>query len=240
MECFKTNLILFLNLCTLSHKDFECVSCLNQVLFIFSSVPEPNLHPVWAAPMAVTAYVSHIIPSSAAKKHFSVEEGHKSPQRVNFKPLGCWISWMLAEIRHKIKSLHLGTAQMVEAVPSLLQLSLLQVWFSLGHTDYLRELVLSDLGWQSSVLSSGPSAGLPSVRHSPSLSARNPPLLQGKAQHSRVVFPSWGKVDTFLCQSRYTAASSLLILFVCTCSVGPCECHSETAIESTYKPKYAK
>lgn len=56
---------------------------------------------------------------------------------------------MLAEIRHKIKSLHLGTAQMVEAVPSLLQLSLLQVWFSLGHTDYLRELVLSDLAWQS-------------------------------------------------------------------------------------------
>lgn len=49
---------------------------------------------------------------------------------------------MLAESRHKIKSLHLGMAQLVEAVPSPLLLSL-------GHTDYPRELVLSDPGWQS-------------------------------------------------------------------------------------------
>lgn len=56
---------------------------------------------------------------------------------------------MLAESRHKIKSLHLGMARMVEAFPSTLLLSLLQVSFSLGYTDYLREFVLSDLGWQS-------------------------------------------------------------------------------------------
>lgn len=47
---------------------------------------------------------------------------------------------------------------MVEAVPSTLLLSLLQVLFSLGHTGCLGELVLSDLGGKV-VLGSGCSAG---------------------------------------------------------------------------------
>lgn len=76
-------------------------------------------------------------------------ERHKSPLRVNFEPLACWVAWTLAESRHKIKSLHLGMARIVKAFPSPLPLSLPQVSFSLAHADYLGELVLSDLGWQS-------------------------------------------------------------------------------------------